>query len=50
MGWTHSILNWYETREVKIELPESLKQIETKTQILETPKTEKEESHETVQY
>jgi hypothetical protein len=49
MGWTHSILNWYETREVKIELPESL-QIETKTQILETPETEKEESHETVQY
>ena len=48
MGWTHSILNWYENREVTIVLPESLKQIETQTQILNSE--EKEESHETVQY
>lgn len=48
--WAYSMLGWYETREVKIDLPASLKQIETQTQILETPKTEKEESHETVQY
>lgn len=48
--WSYSMLGWYETREVQIVLPDSLKQIETQTQILETPKTEKDENHETVQY
>lgn len=46
MGWAHSMLGWYETREAQIVLPETLKQ-ETQTQILNS---EKEESHETVQY
>lgn len=46
--WATSMLNWYEKRENRIELPESLKTTKT----LETPNnTEKEgKEDETIQY
>lgn len=49
MGWTYSILNWYDNRERSIDLPETLKQIETETKILNS-ENESEKEHETVQY
>lgn len=49
MGWTYSILNWYDNRERSIDLPETLKQIETETKILNS-ENESEKEHETIQY
>lgn len=38
MGWAHSMMNWYENREVQLQLPESLK-IEIETEVDEQKET-----------